>query len=457
MAPAKIPEKLPGPRVEAAERGKARKPALDHPGPWPVRCYSLPLREDFPVDASFFPTTEDSHGAARHVLDELLSNGTGRIMVACAFCSGAGVAIMYRHLPRLQTQGSCLVVSADSPTEIDAVNDLAAQAPGAVWVHQTGKLPNEKRVGHALMHSKVFYAEAGDKCWLWVGSHNLTGRAMTGANLEAAVLMTGHPAEPQFQAARQHIEACRAESSPCPVEIPPSPDGQNVDVVVIHAEADELPSARPPWHVRLGLRSAEYDWSLIAPADLRLHLYRPGDLAGGWQHAVPWGSFGGTLTGLNFTDIHPEYDGMAGAWESGDYSITDTRSVLLFSIKPADRSGIVTQAVIHIANPAPSDEAFLPRKPKAESEDETERHVVGSTDEDIARFFTRQSIQNGQLVYEVRHRGKASWKMSIGDLREPDRQKLLEEADERQVELLDVLDEKRARHPLIMRAKYRLR
>src|SRR5262249_50772609 len=126
------------------------------------------------MDVNFVPSI--SHGSVRQALDELLTSGTTRVMVACAFCSGAGAGIMRPHLPRLRRPGSCLVVSADGPTEIDAVNALGAEAPGAVWIHETGKLPKEKDVGHALMHSKVFYSEAGDKCWLWVGSHNLTAR-----------------------------------------------------------------------------------------------------------------------------------------------------------------------------------------------------------------------------------------------------------------------------------------
>jgi hypothetical protein len=308
------------------------------------------------------------------------------------------------------------------------------------------------------MHSKVFYSEAGEDCWLWVGSHNLTARATTGANLEAAVLLSGHRSEAPFQAAREHIEACRAESSPCPIEPPPVPDGENVDVVVVHAEIDEVPNNPTPWHVGLGLRSAEYDWSLRPPADLRLHLYKRGDLALGWQNAVPSASYRGTLTGLNLTDLHPsDYAGRAARWEDQEYSIIENGSVLQFSRAIPDVSGIVTQAVIIVKNVVPSDETFLPAKPKAELEEHTDRRVIGWAYDDLAKFFTKASVQDGRLVYETQRRGKASWKISISDLREPDRRNLVDEAGERQVELLDMLEESRARHPLIMRAKFRLR
>src|SRR5262245_39257513 len=101
------------------------------------------------MDIAFFPGPSDPHGPARNTLDDLLSKGTTRIMVACAFCTGAGIVIMRRHLDRLRAPGSCLVISSDEPTDIGAVNDLARQAPGAVWLHETGRLPSEKGVGRA--------------------------------------------------------------------------------------------------------------------------------------------------------------------------------------------------------------------------------------------------------------------------------------------------------------------
>jgi hypothetical protein len=408
------------------------------------------------MDIAFFPGPSDPHGPVRNTLDDLLSKGTTRIMVACAFCSGAGVVIMRRHLDRLRARGSCMVISADAPTDIEAVNDLARQAPGAVWLHETGKLPREKGVGSALMHSKVFYSEAGDDCWLWVGSHNLTGRATTGANLEAALLLSGHPSDAPFQAARQHIEACRAEASPCPVEPPPVPDGDSVDVVVIHAETHALPGDPVPWHVRLGLQLAEFDWSLRPPATVRLYLYRPGELVRGWQRASPCASYGGTLTGLNFTDIHPQYPGIAARWDDKHYSITEERAVLEFSKSSPRATAIVTQAVITIKSLVPSDELFLPARPKVEQE-ELQPNLVGWADDDLAQFFTRRSVQDGQLVYEICRRGKTRWQMSVNDLREADRHQLVEETGLREIELFNVLEEERPRHPLIMRAKYQLR
>lgn len=409
------------------------------------------------MDVTF--VDEQPHQKARPFLDDILSKGTERIMIACAFCTGAGVVLLQRHLARLRRPGSCLVVSSEPPTDMLAVNELAKAAPDRVWVHTTGRLPQEKKVGGALMHSKVFYAEAPDKCWLWVGSHNLTARATEGANLEAALMLSGHPTEEPFVAARAHIQACRQESSRAPLEVPPTPEGDSVDIVVIHAETVVLPTATPVWHAQMGLVSAEYDWLLKPPADVRLHLYHPGALKNGWQSATPWASHQGTLTGLNFTAIHPSDPGGPAQWDSRYYSITDNGTALWFADKPLPSVGIVTQGLINIQGPAEPDEAFLSARPKTETRDDVRDFVLGDIDPDFVRFFTRESVQDGKLVYELRRRGDPNWIVPLQDLRSKDRLMLESEAGLMRVPMkqMQFEDSERRRHPLIMRAKFRWR
>ena len=409
------------------------------------------------MDVTF--VDEHPHQKARPVLDDVLSKGTERIMIACAFCTGAGVVLLQRHLARLRRPGSCLIVSSEPPTDMVALNELAKAAPDRVWVHTTGRLPQEKKVGGALMHSKVFYAEAPEKCWLWVGSHNLTARATEGANLEAALMVSGHPSEAPFVAARAHIEACRQECSLAPIEVPPPPEGDSVDIVVIHAETAVLPTATPVWHAQMGLASAEYDWLLRPPADVRLHLYHPGALKTGWQTARPWTSFRGTLTGLNLTEIHPTDPGGPAQWDNGYYSITDEGTGLWFADKPLPSIGIVTQALLNIQGPADPDEAFLSARPKTQTRDDVSSFVLGEVDRDLTRFFTSESVQHGKLVYELRRRGDPNWIVPLQDLRPGDRQMLESAAELMHVPMKEMqfgASEPR-RHPLIMRAKFRWR
>jgi len=148
---------------------------------------------------------------------------------------------------------------------------------------------------------------------------------------------------------------------------------------------------------------------------------------------------------------------MAATWNEEHYSITEEPLILRFAKTPHSAEGIVTQAVINIDCLAPAEEAYLPTKPKAGWEEQTERRILSWMDQDLAEFFTRGSIRDGHLVYEIRHWGKANWKLSIGDLREKEQRQLHDHAEARQIGLIDVLEERRSRHPLIMRAKYRLR
>jgi hypothetical protein len=379
-------------------------------------------------------------------------------MIACAFFTKAGAVILERHLPRLQKSGSCLVVSSEPPTDVEATNEIAKAAPGHVWMHFAGALPYEKKVGSALMHSKVFYAEAGTSCWLWVGSHNLTGRATEGANLEAAVLLTGYPQEAPFVAARQHIEACRAESSPCPIEAPRLPPGEPANVVLIHAEADNLPARRFPWHVLLEMSSAEYDPLLKPPADVRLYLYQRGALNNGWQSATPWASFQGTLTGLNFSETHPTNPGITASWNDGDFRIIDAPQALRFVDSSARTKGTRTQAVINIAGAGESEEAFVSERPKVESFEKKGPYQLEPIDADMTRFFTRESLEGDRLVYELFKHGDMRWIIPLDDLRAKDRVSIVATAEISHVGILPMgaYDSKGPRHPFIVRARFRL-
>lgn len=397
------------------------------------------------------------HAPGRPTLDGILDRADKRLMIACAFCTGAGVTMISRHVSKLNRPGSCLVVSSEPPTDIEAVNGLAGLAPGRVWFHQTGKLPHEKNVGIALMHSKLFYAETLNECWLWVGSHNLTARALTGANAEAAVLMAGHPDEDAFVAARKHIECCRDEAFPAPIVVAPQPEGDGVDIVVIHAETDDVP-AESVWHARLGLTSAEFDWLLTPVADVRLHLYRRGELALGWQNRMPLASYRGTLTGLNFTEAHPEHPGIAARWGDEHYNITEQFGTLFCSREAPPKLGFVTQAAINIEGISPSDEVLMSSAPKAAANEGRASFLLGRVDDDMRRYFTRSSIDGDRIVYELKRRGEIGWKLPLEELRQDDLRELQAHAESQQFALWEDSPRNTGKmhHPLIHRMKFRL-
>jgi hypothetical protein len=392
------------------------------------------------INVSF--VTTEPRGDVRPLLDDVLESGRDRIMIASAFCTNIGVKVIRRHLTRLKLPGSCLVVSAEFPTN----------------THSGGKLPKEISGGDWLMHSKVYYAENGATCQMLVGSHNLTGYAIEGVNFEAGLLIAGHPAEQPFVDARRHIEACRNESSLCPLEIPLFFDGDVVDMVAIHAEADRLPDYRETWYARLGLRNAIYDWMLTQNTETRLHLYHPGALENGWQNARPWCSYRGTLTGINYTQIHPETPGIPASWSERHPRITEEGTILKFTNGSAPVGDVVTQAIIKIDEPVSSDETLLSERPKLKADPQTERRLLRPVDPDLAPFFTRKSIVNGQLVAEVERRSTPRWELPLEDLRNNERRQLnnLTNSEELGMKNFNRLDSRRVRHPMIQRVKYRL-
>lgn len=145
----------------------------------------------------------------RKELDALLTDGTISLQVANCFVTAPGYIILSHHIRQLQQEHSFVVASVAFPTDLDALAALHTRIPGKVYIHLGGALPKEPHVGRALMHSKVFLAEAPGRCTLWVGSHNLTAMAIEGGNFEAAVIMSGPIDNAVVQDARQHLNTCR--------------------------------------------------------------------------------------------------------------------------------------------------------------------------------------------------------------------------------------------------------
>jgi len=65
---------------------------------------------------------------------------------------------------------------------------------------------------HPMLHSKIYYMElAGGNACAFIGSNNATAFALGGLNGEAAVLLEGETASPEFATIRAHIEKARSQ------------------------------------------------------------------------------------------------------------------------------------------------------------------------------------------------------------------------------------------------------
>jgi hypothetical protein len=138
----------------------------------------------------------------------------GRPLQTDANCCRPGVRTFLKLVPnRTVRQNSRFVASIRWPTDLDALGELAVAMPGRVYIHRGYFLPEEVNHDRSLMHSKTVYIENGQgDVHILVGSHNWTGQALDGNNLEASVHVRCPRGDLFADQVRTHIDRCVAES-----------------------------------------------------------------------------------------------------------------------------------------------------------------------------------------------------------------------------------------------------
>jgi hypothetical protein len=400
----------------------------------------------------------------RSELDRVLANGVDQLAIACAFCTAAGVQLLSNHIQRLQSPQSFVVLSVAPPTDYSELQWLHQQLPGNLFVHWGKLAPREKKNIASLMHSKVFYARSGQECWLWTGSHNLTASATQGGNCEAAMLLHGAAHEQPFQDALAHLLACRDQARPYDPDAPPPGDVERADVLVIHAEADDVTGLTFPLRAHLCLNSADLGDLLMLPAEVRLFVYPAHTLRGGWTKANPFLAFSGYLTGQNLTGRNPKArgGGTAAAWADANLNIIEAGGVLRVTPPAPPGPDVTTQAVLFIDGHATKDECFFSQKPKAKEVPVAGEKYWTEVDQDMAQFFSREHVQGSHLLHIPIIGREQQVSVKGNEIREVDIQKLQQEmGSSKRLVQLEFDDEDYSsnakRHPFILRAKYRLR
>jgi hypothetical protein len=240
------------------------------------------------------------HTPLRSVLEPLFQHAS-RVESAVAFVTRPGVRTFLKLVasPSVR-QNSRFVASIRWPTDLDALGELATKMPGRVYIHRGYFLPEESNHDRSLMHSKTVYIENGQgDVHILVGSHNWTGQALDGNNLEASVHVQCPHGDFFAGQVRTHIDRCIAESKvfdPSRLEDykaiqralhggPDDPDEPSLGftrepVVVIHAEEgqaglagrlDKLRLYSPVW-------VAGDDRLFAKDQTVHLYLYPPGSL-----------------------------------------------------------------------------------------------------------------------------------------------------------------------------------
>jgi hypothetical protein len=240
------------------------------------------------------------HTPLRSVLEPLFQQAS-RVESAVAFVTRPGVRTFLKLVasPPVR-QNSRFVASIRWPTDLDALGELAAKMPGRVYIHRGYFLPEESNHDRSLMHSKTVYIENGrGDVDILVGSHNWTGQALDGNNLEASVHIQCPQNDPFAAQVRTHIDRCVAESEvfnpsrlddykAIQVALHGWPDGPEEEalgfvrepVVVIHAEEDQPGLANRLDKLRLysPVWASEDDKLFAKDQAVHLYLYPPGSL-----------------------------------------------------------------------------------------------------------------------------------------------------------------------------------
>jgi hypothetical protein len=356
------------------------------------------------------------HRRVRADLDAVMASASQSLRAAVCFFTGAGFRLLRRHVAELTRPESFFVASVDYPTDLDALDDLNALAPGKVYIHLGGTTPKEKRVGRALMHSKVILATAATESQLWIGSHNFTGQGILGGNIEAGVRIIADTAYPAIQDAATHLDVCRITAEPFePAQMQRYRDIQNERLplppwivparfLVIHAETN-LPQPTPPFTAHLCVEPVDFDDYFDLDREVRLYLHPIGAL----KRGVPASFHGttmwtGSITGVNRTAAHPFRHGVRGDFTRADYdldlpNVVDAPTLVTTGTARARSTSQVVLSM-EAEGSAGGEEYSLDAKPVVNSRDADEAgQEVSDADADMRMYFTPESIRDGNLVY----------------------------------------------------------
>ncbi len=351
---------------------------------------------------------------ARQKIDEVLRFGEDQLALAVAFCTGAGVQILSRHISNLNRPESFVVVSSKKPTNLRALGGLDERIPERIYVHYGGTAPREIQAtpfNTPLMHSKVIYARNGNECKLWVGSHNLTASATIGMNYEGAMLLTGDADEPQFRDALQHLLHCRSRSLPFhpSMMVEDDDDAERQNILNIHAES-EVEIEQTPCFVHLCLPNSSNDREVNPGDKVILYLYPKGSLKGRLDPTKAKAVYEGQQTSKDFTQIHPTAPGIPAAWQDADYIIEWNDSVYQMLPARTPKADTTTQVVLRFErrNDDIKKDLFLEKKPETKVAIETDESRLTGIDDDMVQFLRPRRRRDGSLPFkEAVQYGKA--------------------------------------------------
>ena len=265
----------------------------------------------------FFHPIIDTQSINR--ISEIMSWAEKSLQIEMCYVTEFGTKLLEKHADHLLRDGSFIIVANESMNDIEGLNELAKIRPESVRFITAESDAKEKSV-EGLMHAKLIYAENGDDCIVWVGSHNFTRRALLAENIEAALVISGKFNEQVFVDVREHLKRVKERSEEGPITIKPDPIKQD-EVIIIECEAspvliEQLRLGKQSYSVYL--RHDKYDGECIPVArknrEVRLYVYNENDLTELGPINPPAVIRSGRLNGVTFTQ-KSEHNGISASWE----------------------------------------------------------------------------------------------------------------------------------------------
>lgn len=139
--------------------------------------------------------------------------GASDVNIAVAFLSRFGVDFIRKNFCEPNHAQWQLVTSVRWPTDMDALSDLARDYPYRIWLHLGGKTPQERDAERYQLHSKLVICNySTGNADVFIGSHNWTGMALRGLNLEIGVRIACSATDAAAIDAMSHWQQCQQES-----------------------------------------------------------------------------------------------------------------------------------------------------------------------------------------------------------------------------------------------------
>ncbi len=234
---------------------------------------------------------------------QALMLGARKIDAAVAFVTRPGVALLRQYFKTQPASTARLVASVRFPTDLRELANLEDDFPGTIFIHTGFQTPIEKGADRGQFHSKVVLLEMdGTARCIVLGSHNWTGNALHGYNMEAGMILRCQESDPIVAQVRQHIEACACRSEAfarqrlrfyetiqCDLHRHLGPGGTDseafpgfepIDALVMHAEDATGTSLPKPLQLFIPVRDSQTRDFFPDGRRVLLYVYPAGSLLG---------------------------------------------------------------------------------------------------------------------------------------------------------------------------------